>query len=245
MEEQVPIVDIAVYYSDSPQEAQYAVQALHEAASTWGFVVITGTRVSHQIQSNVSSASQAFFNLPLETKLNFDVRNGGIAWRGYMPLGGEHTHGYVDWKEGLYFGIEQADDHPLVDMPLHGKNQFPDQILPDMRPQVLQYLDEVTNLGKTLTDMFSMGLGLGKDELRHCLLDPEPVVLFRCFKYAPVQAEEARGPTKIEDQGFGIGEHTGAMALLLQISFQNLPSTRYRLRLPHYPQGGLTWFTGQ
>jgi isopenicillin N synthase-like dioxygenase len=209
--ERVPIVDIAAYYSGPhSSEGHRAIQAIHTAASTWGFFLITGTEVSPQIQSSLLSTSQDFFDLPSEAKVALDVRNGGVAWRGYMPLGGEHTHGSLDWKEGFYVGPEHADDHPLVGLPLHGKNQFPDKELPDMRHTVLDYINEVTRLGYTLTDMFSLGLGLGEGELRRRLLEPEPVVLFRCFKYAPIEKNDAQ--LGGDEGNFGIGEHTGQMA---------------------------------
>ncbi|KAF2275358.1 Clavaminate synthase-like protein [Westerdykella ornata] len=205
MAEQIPIIDLAAYYSEGSQspKAQETIQAIHAAASTWGFFVITGTQVSPQTQSSLLSASQAFFDLPLDVKKNLDVRQGGVAWRGYMPLGGEHTHGHMDFKEGLYIGPEHADDHPLVGLPLHGKNQFPDHVLPNMRHEVLEYVSEVTELGKSLTDIFSLGLGLGKEDMRQRLLQPEPVVLFRCFKYMPVENNAS------DSEGFGIGQHTG------------------------------------
>ncbi|KAF7558167.1 hypothetical protein G7Z17_g104 [Cylindrodendrum hubeiense] len=65
-------------------------------------------------QSALADSSLAFFDLPLEEKMALDVRSGGVSWRGYMPLGGEYTHGPTDWKEGLYMGPERADDHPLA-----------------------------------------------------------------------------------------------------------------------------------
>jgi isopenicillin N synthase-like dioxygenase len=65
-----------------------------------------------------------------------------------MPLGDEHTHGHVDWKERLDVGPEHADDYPLIGLPLHGKNQFPDKVLFDMRCIVSEYTSEVTKLEK-------------------------------------------------------------------------------------------------
>ncbi|KAF8132216.1 hypothetical protein K438DRAFT_1642349, partial [Mycena galopus ATCC 62051] len=62
------------------------------------------------------------FALPDADKLALDVRNGGIAWRGYMPLGGEGTHG-------------------------HGKNQFPsEEQVSGLRAAVLDYIAEVTKV---------------------------------------------------------------------------------------------------
>ncbi|KAI1433263.1 hypothetical protein GGR50DRAFT_696264 [Xylaria sp. CBS 124048] len=207
-----PVIDLAPYYADPRHpDAQHVIQAMHAAASEWGFFLATGTQVSPQTQSSLVSASRAFFDLPLDVKTALDVRAGGVAWRGYMPLGGEHTHGRMDWKEGLYIGPEHADDHPLVNMPLHGRNQFLDQELPGMRHAALEYVDQVTELGKTLTDMFSLGLGLEQNQLRQLLLEPEPVVLFRCFKYMPAEGNvisEPKEEEKHDDKSFGIGEHT-------------------------------------
>jgi len=214
MAEQLPVIDLAAYYAadSSSSEAQRAVQDIHAAASTWGFFLLIGTAVSPQAQSSLLSTARAFFDLPLDIKMTLDVSSGGVAWRGYMPVGGEHTHGRVDWKEGLYIGPEHADDHPHAGLPLHGKNLFPDQALPGMRDVVLEYMEQVMQLGKTLTDVFSLGLGLGEDELRRRFIEPEPVVLFRCFKYAPIGEGAAEDLPKTPDgkEGFGIGEHTGS-----------------------------------
>ncbi len=238
MAESLPIIDLGAYFAASPQssEAQRAGHAMHTAASTWGFFVLTGTgaAVSPQTQSSLVSAARAFFDLPLEAKMALDVSAGGVAWRGYMPSGGEHTHGRVDWKEGLYVGPEHADDHALAGLPLHGKNRFPDEALPDMRPAVMEYLSGVTELGKTLTDMFSLGLGLEEDELRRTFLEPEPVVLFRCFKYASV--EEGDGEKSSGEgsgrESFGIGEHTGECDGFV-------PPQEYPLSIGRPPSGSL------
>jgi isopenicillin N synthase-like dioxygenase len=194
MPEEIPVIDLTAYYARGPQhpDAQHAIEAIHAAASTWGFFQIVGTRVSPKTQSSLVSISRSFFDLPLESKNTLDVSSGGVAWRGYMPLGGEHTHGGVDWKEGLYVGPEHCNDHPYFGMPLHGRNQFPDEHLPDMRSIVLNYIGQVTELGKTLTDMFSIGLGLQQDELG------------QSFKYKPVSSGDSG-----DGDSFGIGEHTG------------------------------------
>lgn len=243
MAEHVPIVNLASYYSagSQSQEAQRVIQAVHAAASTWGFFIITGTKVSSQIQSSLLSNSQSFFNLPLDVKEALNVQNGGAAWRGYMPFGGEQTHGHVDWKEGLYAGPEHADDHPLAGLPLHGKNQFPDQLLPNMRHKVLEYVDEVTKLGKMLTDVFSLGLSLSENELHERFLEPDPVVLFRCFKYMPID-NDAFDKSKGKVEGFGIGEHTGQWSYMI---LENILTICCRFWVSHDSQGGLSWTTGQ
>ena len=208
MKNDIPIIDLTSCDPGNPDSAeyQYAVRLIHQAVSTWGFFLVVNTTVNLDIQSSLVNVSQAFFDLPEENKMALDVRNGGPAWRGYMPLGGEHTHGHLDWKEGFYVGPEHSDNHPLSGLPLHGQNQFPDLEIPEMRRIVLDYVGQVTELGSSLTDMLSLALGFGFKDLRDRFIEPEPVVLFRCFKYPPAEAKDV---LDFNDASFGIGEHTG------------------------------------
>lgn len=228
--DEIPIIDISPYYYSPPTSISPAspntasvIHQVHEAAATWGLFVITHSHpdylsISLQTQYAFVASIKKFFSLSQRTKLRYDVRDGGLAWRGYMPPGGEHTHGKLDHKEGLYVGTEHPDDHPLMGQPLHGKNRLPDDsVVPGMRENVLRYLDEAAELGRTLTDIFSLGLRLEKNHLRRAFIEPEPVLLLRCFKYPPVveqmttrkRAREAAPPVKEEE--FGIGEHTGRL----------------------------------
>ncbi|KAL7917561.1 hypothetical protein ACQKWADRAFT_29062 [Trichoderma austrokoningii] len=206
MSRSIPEINLAPYLVDPASlEGQETIQAVCDAGSSWGFFVLTHSPVAPSQQTALLNSAKQFFHLPLEKKVALDVANGGVAWRGYMPLGGEYTHGRQDWKEGLYIGPEHEDDHALAGMPLHGRNQFPDADLPGMRGDMLKYVEQVSELGKTLTDVLSLGLKLEKNELRRAWLEPEPIVLFRCFKYLPLpEAIESQSP----EESFGIGEHT-------------------------------------
>ena len=127
-----------------------------------------------------------------------------------MPWGGEGTKGSIDQKEGFYGGPElnRNDEHPLKGMPTYGENQFPDEDVPEMRKLVLEYIVKVTELGLAISDAISVGLGLEKGEVRRRVLEPEPIQLFRAFKYSGREGVET----------FGIGEHSdfGFLTLLSQ-----------------------------
>lgn len=121
-----------------------------------------------------------------------------------MPWGGEGTKGSTDQKEGFYGGPElnPKDDHPLKGMPTYGKNQFPDEDVPEMRKVVLEYIEMVTELGLTISDAISVGLGLEKGEVRRRVLEPEPIQLFRAFKYSGREGVESCGIGEHSDFGF-------------------------------------------
>ncbi|KAL0577376.1 hypothetical protein V5O48_004628 [Marasmius crinis-equi] len=200
-----PVIDVtALCACKDPSDAAVrdVAQQLREAFSTWGLIQITGHGVSASLQADILRCSKAFFDLPDEKKLAIDVRSGGPAWRGYMPFSGESTHGVVDRKEGVYFGPEHPATHSLNGMPLHGVNQFPaEEDVPGMRTAVLDYIERITELGKTLTTGLSMALGLEPEYMNKHWLEPEPVALFRFFKYAPNEQGKQGGS--------GIGEHSG------------------------------------
>jgi isopenicillin N synthase-like dioxygenase len=171
-----------------------------------GFFQITGTNISPSLIKSLQLCLERFFALPEEEKLALHIEKGGPAWRGYMPWAGEGTKGRPDQKEGLYAGAEHTEEHPLFGNPIYGRNQFPDTQIPEMRAVVLDYIDEITTLGKVLCDAMSVGLGLGHDYMRKYILDcPEPVQLFRAFRYARKESED-RGV-------YGIGEHSGMSAV--------------------------------
>lgn len=206
-----PLFDGTLFSPTGPSPAaRAACDAIHNACMTYGFFQVTNTNVPSDLITAVRDAMERFFALPEEQKLALHVAKGGPAWRGYMPWGGEGTKGRLDLKEGFYGGPEHDKSHLLFGAPLHGKNQFPDEAVPEMRPAILEYIDKITELGKTLCDAMSLGLGLDPAYIRDNYLSPEPIQLFRAFRY--VNKPEAM---KLEENTprYGIGEHSGMCSL--------------------------------
>ncbi|PVF92536.1 Clavaminate synthase-like protein [Serendipita vermifera] len=175
-----------------------------------GFLPYQESRIPPDLWKQIFQSADDFFALPEEKKLALHVKDGGVAWRGFMPRGGEATHGFMDHKEGLYFGTEHQENHHHAVLPLHGKDQFPDDTVPTMRSSILTYIDQVTKLGKCLSDAISLSLGSDVGYMRQHFLSPEPVASVRYFKYfAPEDNPEGK---------WGIGEHTdfGYLTILNQ-----------------------------
>lgn len=215
MSRQVPVIDCTPLFTSSTfssPECLATISKIHSAFNTWGIFVLTGTNsVPPTLTDSVRAALNKFFSLSPEKKEELHLQKGGWAWRGYMPWGGEGTKGNADQKEGFYGGPELGpeDDHPLKGMPTYGKNQFPDEDVPEMRKVVLEYIEKITELGLTVSDAMSVGLGLEQKEVRKRVLEPEPVQLFRTFKYLGREGFE---------KCCGIGEHSdfGFLTLLSQ-----------------------------
>jgi isopenicillin N synthase-like dioxygenase len=205
---QVPVIDSTpLFASDSfsSPESLATVSQIHSAFSTWGIFILTGTNsIPPSLTNSLRTALSKFFSLTPQKKEELHLRNGGWAWRGYMPWGGEGTKGSTDQKEGFYGGPElnRNDDHPLKGMPTYGENQFPDEDVPEMRKLVLEYIEKVTELGLAISDAMSVGLGLEKGEVRKRVLEPEPIQLFRAFKYSGREGVESCGIGEHSDFGF-------------------------------------------
>jgi isopenicillin N synthase-like dioxygenase len=177
----LPIVDL---------ESDDVAAQVDAACREVGFFYVVGHGVDEGLQERLEDEARAFFALPESEKAAIAMSKGGIAWRGWFPVGGELTSGVPDRKEGIYFGAEE----PVGDVALHGPNLFPNDAL---RDAVLAYLDAMTELGHRLAAAMGVDPAVTRD----------PTILFRIFHY----------PSG-DDGGWGVGEHTdyGVLTILRQ-----------------------------
>lgn len=210
----LPVVDISPFFAAGNGEGrQSAARVIATACRDSGFFYVTGHGVSEQMLERLARASRRFFALPLERKMEIAMAKGGLAWRGYFPVGGELTSGRPDLKEGLYFGTELPPDDPRVaaGWPLHGANLWPAEPA-ELRQATLDYMAAATRTGHALMEGIALSLGLGTDYFaRHYTADP--TILFRIFHY-PAEVPGLSG----EPDLWGVGEHTdyGLLTLLAQ-----------------------------
>lgn len=207
----LPVIDISSLVTCSGDSIETAHQ-IGRACRESGFFYVVGHGVSEELQRRLQILSRDFFNQQTDEKLAIRMEMGGRAWRGYFPVGGELTSGIPDLKEGIYFGQELAEDHPLVSSgtPMHGLNLFPPNI-PLFRETVLEYLEAMTRLGHILTEGIALSLGLNRSYFAD-RYTREPLILFRIFHYPAVTHSTNDSIT------WGVGEHTdyGLLTILKQ-----------------------------
>ena len=205
----LPLVDVSALLDPGADLASCAQvgEAIDAACRDTGFFVVTGHGIDPALRDDLERLSREFFALPDAVKAEIAMARGGIAWRGWFPVGGELTSGRPDRKEGVYFGAELPPTDPRVaaGTPLHGPNLFPSEP-PGLGPVVIRWIEQVTALGQAVLGGIALGLGLDRDWFaRH--LTADPTVLFRVFHYPPGDTES-----------WGVGEHTdyGLITLLAQ-----------------------------
>jgi len=196
---------------DSEAARERIAKEVHTACKDVGFFYVINHGVSEELQDRLESVSKLFFGQPMEQKMEIDMKQAGMAWRGFFPVGGELTSGRIDRKEGIYFGIEHPSDHEkvLTNVPMHGKNQWP-QDPKEMEEIVSEYITELTELGHLLMTTTAMGLQLPSDYFRKRFTD-SPTVLFRIFNYPEHNFSDG-------DDEWGVRQHTdmGFLTILKQ-----------------------------
>jgi isopenicillin N synthase-like dioxygenase len=206
----IPVIDISPLICGT--EGRPAVAAeIGQACREFGFFYAVGHGVGEELQQRLEDLSRRFFAQDLEAKMEIRMALGGRAWRGYFPVGDEMTSGQPDLKEGVYFGAELVDDHPLAraGVPMHGPNLFPSKI-PGFREAVLEYIAAMTSLGHALMRGIALSLSLEESYFAERYTG-DPLILFRIFNY-PAAA------TRAAATGWGVGEHTdyGLLTILKQ-----------------------------
>ena len=205
----LPVIDISGLVGRSGPPIQRVAGAIEEACRDSGFFYVSGHGVPAGLIARLDRFSRAFFDLPLDDKMEIEMARGGRAWRGFFPVGAELTSGRPDLKEGVYFGTELPADDPRVaaGLPLHGPNLFPRQV-PELREAVLCYLDALTEVAQAVMRGIAASLDLPSDYFASSYT-ADPTVLFRVFHYPP---------SSPDSDDWGVGEHTdyGLLTMLLQ-----------------------------
>lgn len=185
------------------------VERIDRACRELGFFRVTGHGIDPDLLPRLDGAARAFFQLPDADKELVEMSRAGAAWRGWFPLRGEVTSGRPDRKEGLYLGVDHAENHARVvsGTPLHGRNLFPNE---ELRQAVDAWLSALRPVADGVLCGVALALGLEADWFERHVTD-DPTILFRIFHY-PALPDNDRA-----DQ-WGVGEHTdyGLLTLLAQ-----------------------------
>jgi isopenicillin N synthase-like dioxygenase len=203
----LPIIDMSPLFGADGAARAAAATSIAAACEDNGFFYVVGHGIAPAVLQRLEAEARTFFDLPMAQKQAIAMERGGLAWRGWFPLGGELTSGRPDNKEGLYLGEELGADDPRViaRWPLHGANLWPAGA-PGLQPAVAAFFTAATAAAAALMEGVSLALGLDDHYFaRHYLR--RPTLLFRIFTYPPTPPE-----------AWGVGEHTdyGLLTLLAQ-----------------------------
>jgi isopenicillin N synthase-like dioxygenase len=167
------------YHSSDPKVKAKFIDDLKRSLEEFGFVVISGHTIPHELIKKLYAVQKKYFELPVEEKMKNFVNNGGQ--RGYTKFGTEHAKGFKvsDLKEFYHVGREQF-------LP----NTWPESI-PEFKPTVEALIGEMDKVGDTLLSAIGEIVGCGPDYLPSIVKDGASVL--RMLHYPPIPSHLEQG----------------------------------------------------
>ena len=206
-----PLLGVSTSSTESPAAVLSVADAIDSACRNVGFFTVVGHGVAAGLREELEDLSREFFASDDTEKSEISMALGGVAWRGWFPVGNELTSGQPDIKEGIYFGTELPPEDPrvLAGRPLHGPNLWPERPA-RFRRVVEQWMAEMDRVGRAVLSAMAIGLGLEAMWFETNLIS-DPIQLFRIFHYPRVDPDPGA-------ETWGVGAHTdyGLLTLLAQ-----------------------------
>lgn len=183
--EKIPSVNLRDFLSDNPERKQKFVNEIGKAYEEIGFVALKGHFLDDQLVEQLYSEVKKFFELPLETKQNYEIPGIG-GQRGYVGFGKETAKGFKkgDLKEFWHFGQYLSEDSKY-------KDQYPENV------EVTE-LGNFNSTGKEAYQMLektgqyvlrALALHLGLDEFYFDKYIAEGNSILRPIHYPPITEE--------------------------------------------------------
>jgi isopenicillin N synthase-like dioxygenase len=181
----IPAVDLNDFISGTPEQKAAFVKQLGEAYENIGFVAVRNHLIEPKTQEALYKWVQAFFELPEETKLKYEIE-GLAGQRGYTSFGREHAKGSNagDLKEFWHFGQEVTDNDPI-------KNEYPDNVnvseLPEFNSVGLEAYRKFEETGRHMLRAIALFLGLEEKYFDDKIHNGNSIL--RPIHYPPITSE--------------------------------------------------------
>lgn len=191
----IPVIDLADYFSSESEEALTQVAAeLKVACEEVGFFTITGHQVAPLLVEKVFNVVRKLHALPISDKqaMLMDNPDWPIGGVGYLPVKNKKLPARDKGNLNEAFIIKCDHDLGMDD------NQWPNpDLLPNFRGLVEQYAAAMTTLGKRLLPIYAKALEMPPTFFAEAF--QLPLYRLRITHYPPV--------TEMPDDEFGIAPH--------------------------------------
>ncbi|WP_278035669.1 isopenicillin N synthase family dioxygenase [Flavobacterium nitratireducens] len=181
----IPSVDLSDFLSNDPIRKEKFVNEIGSAFEDIGFVALKGHFLDQNLVQELYSEIRAFFNLPVETKRNYEIPGIG-GQRGYVSFGKEHAKGRKegDLKEFWHFGQYVGQNSKYT-------SEYPPNVIVDELPRFNSVGKEAYQmLEKTgIYVLRALALHLGLDEFYFDDYVKEGNSILRPIHYPPITSE--------------------------------------------------------
>lgn len=168
MDTGIPVIDISAFIEGDAAGTRTIAAEINRVCETIGFFMITGHGVSQELIDSTYDAATAFFDLPLDRKMEIAQPDPSIS-RGYTPLAGESLSNSLgdaapgDLKEMVDFGPVDVPGGEYYERPEAG-NHFHANLWPTEPPHLKEaftrYYRRINRLSNDLMALFAHALDL-------------------------------------------------------------------------------------
>ncbi len=195
----IPNLDIQALFSGNNAERASLVQEIRTACLETGFFYIHNSCVEDRVINKTLAAMKSLFDLPDDNPIKQGIHNKYVnGLKGWTPIFEEPSYqkDTVSYLESFDISQElSADQYKSVGI---DPNIWPD--LPGFRDAVLEYNEQVTRLGRALSEVLSELLGVERDFIS----ERSGIKAPRTMRLLHYPAND--GP--IDDRNVGIAAHT-------------------------------------
>lgn len=187
------------------------MNSISKACRVKGFLQLTNTDISLDLQNRIIQTSKDFFKLPLEEKMKCDI-NSNVYHRGYEVLGAQRLEASTaaDMKEAIYIGenLPLGDPRVLAGEYNCGPNLYPVALGKPFQDTCTEYYFAARQLATDVMKILALGLSLQENYFDNFCND-RPSATLRLIHYPP---------TPISPLARGVGAHRdfGCVTILLQ-----------------------------
>ncbi|KAJ1380271.1 Oxoglutarate/iron-dependent dioxygenase [Sesbania bispinosa] len=188
----VPVISLS-----QPQDL--LVKQVNEAASEWGFFLITDHGISPTLIQRLQEVGQEFFALPQNVKEAYANDPSTGSFEGYGTKMTRNLEEKVEWVD-YYFHLMAPPSKVNYDM-------WP-KSPPSYREVTQEYNKEMIKLTNKILELLSEGLALERNVLKSCLGEEEMELEMKINMYPPCPQPEL---------ALGVEPHTDMSALTLLV----------------------------
>ncbi|MGH9838615.1 MAG: isopenicillin N synthase family dioxygenase [Blastocatellia bacterium] len=211
----IPVIDLEPWFVGDVRAKRQVAQTVHTTCRNIGFMYVRNHGISQQLVDETFQQAQCFFSLPDEEKRQVHYEKSG-RHRGYIPMRGESSDPSAkgDLKEAFDYGLElPCDDlHSPAAQRMRAPNLFPTGV-PGFREAVESCLAAMTDLAKTLFQIFAAGFGLPAQFFDDKI--DKPIAQMRLLHY-PAQRPTQDSPASTDYLGIGAHSDYECFTILAQ-----------------------------
>lgn len=188
---QVPELNLEDYIAGTELEKQRFVDNFYEGLVEYGFIVLNPYQFDFQLVDDCYQIFKSFFKLPLATKQNYNIHDGGK--RGYVPRLQEHAKNSSnpDLKEFWHVGREVSADHHLAEE--YPNNLWPNEIA-DFKSKTYALYEQLDQTALVMFRSLATALDVPKDYFENLTQDGNSIL--RAIHYPPMKDFELPGSVR-------------------------------------------------